>query len=712
MSSFACSCAPSDAKVPGTRWAILIGIDNYVDNEAQVDLSIPRLRGCVNDVRLVETFLCESTDIAPDRIHKLTTPRSDQTGSQAHSDLPTYDNIVKLFRHITAQAKKDDLVYIHYSGHGARVKSIFDHLKQEGGNLPTSLPPDSSSPDTIKNSVTRVSRDEALVPYDVGSGGRYLRDVELVVLLGEMFTKGLLVTTVLDCCHSGGMNRGDTPRGLPKPDDRELATDERLFQKNELQTAYSKLHGAAEFGARAARVGEHWLFGSLWARQVLFAACGEREKAAEAIFDNEYRGVFTHFLVEQLKTGTDWSCHEIHWLVSTAIQRKHQNPLVAGEKSRRFFRRETSHLLPGLNIDKGLNNDLSEGSPMELLAGSIHGVIKGDVFDVWHSCASNFDRHKRLARISVQEVFEDRCQGILTDLDRKLPASIKMDCIATPVQKYSVKIPLPWTAGLQAVAEALNKHDNVSVLTENHQEADLRVTEPSNGDFQLQRGNRGCLEHPVPHLTKASHVCHVLDHISRYNAILDSGHIRTQRQELGVSLELGFIESDKVNPAPRRRRIESNDNINHCNFNGYNSEDASCSNNSWVVLRVKNDTPWSWKIVIMALGSSWEVNQLLPEQEGACYEELGRHSLIDLPIKLTKDHPPRIDSETVVFKVFFSSQPVSFRWMELPKLALQDERRGAEVAHKVVPGLFSLSTYSGQPSYVCRSLRVRVRNAA
>ena len=712
MSSFTCSCVSPDADALGTRWAILIGIDNYPNNGARPDLHLTGLNGCVNDVRLVETFLCESTDIDSDRIHKLTSPRLDQAIARSYSGLPTYDNIVKLFRHVTKQAKAGDLVYIHYSGHGARVKSIFHHLKQQGGNLPTSLPSYDAE------AGTGMSLDEALVTYDVGQGGRYLRDVELVVLLGEMAIKGLLVTTVLDCCHSGGMHRGNrdrTLRGIPQPDLKVLETDRSVrsvFQKNDLQSAYLKLHGAVEPGRRAAHVGEHWLFGCVWPGQVLLAACGAREEASEVEFDNESQGVFTHCLVEELKTRSDLSCREVHHVVSERIQDKHefpQTPFIAGDENRRFFRGETSHLLLGVKVNKVAGMQLNINPPMELLAGSIHGVQVGDVFDVWHRLASKFDRKKRIARILVQEVSGNRSQGILTDLFDMLPISIGSDCIAAPVQKYRVRIS-PTSAGFSEVANALYGRDNILVSTDDNVEVDLIVTKLRNGNFHLQRGNGAELEHRVPRLTAVDDVLSVLDHISRYYALLDLEH--DQGQEQGVSLELGSTESGNGNnPALRRRGIRSNDNINDWCFNDNHSYgDMSCNNGSWVVLRVRNNTDWSWKIAVMLLGSSWEVEQMLPKHKGGIYEELGPRTLLDLPIQLTKDYHDT-KPETMVFKVFFSRQPVSFRWMELPKLRLQAGRGGVS-SDQELPQFLSFKTLNRQPSYVCQSLRVSVTHAA
>ncbi|KAF8538860.1 hypothetical protein BDD12DRAFT_840666 [Trichophaea hybrida] len=105
---------------------------------------------------------------------------------------------------VTTEARPGDVVYIHYSGHGAQARTVYPELKGP-------------------NSV-----DEALVPCDIHCGGRYLRDFELAELLDIMVQKGLVVTIVLDSCHSGSASRGprgEVPRGIGKVDYTVLPSD-------------------------------------------------------------------------------------------------------------------------------------------------------------------------------------------------------------------------------------------------------------------------------------------------------------------------------------------------------------------------------------------------------------------------------------------------------------------------------------------------------
>ncbi|MFM7440176.1 MAG: caspase family protein, partial [Snowella sp.] len=138
----------------------------------------------------VASYLEKSLQIEAEQIIRLTSPLPDKNSladvrAARNEKPPTYENIVEAFNTITETAQAEDLVYIHYSGHGGRVKTIFPDLKGEG------------------------QFDEGLVPMDVGDRGRYLRDVEMATLLKRMTDKGLLVTVIFDSCHSGGATRAD-----------------------------------------------------------------------------------------------------------------------------------------------------------------------------------------------------------------------------------------------------------------------------------------------------------------------------------------------------------------------------------------------------------------------------------------------------------------------------------------------------------------------
>src|SRR5262245_59663240 len=161
--------------------ALLVGIDRYLPGQPGT-MTYPTLAGCVNDVDRVAAFLHARWKLPFEEMIRLTS--TDAGPPEPAEKRPTYENLVAAFAELLRRAGPGDRVLIHYSGHGGRTPTAYPEVKGDGG------------------------LDESLVPYDANAGARHLRDVELNCLLHRMADKGLIVTAVLDCCHSGGATRG------------------------------------------------------------------------------------------------------------------------------------------------------------------------------------------------------------------------------------------------------------------------------------------------------------------------------------------------------------------------------------------------------------------------------------------------------------------------------------------------------------------------
>jgi Caspase domain len=89
---------------------------------------------------------------------------------------PTYDNILAAYRTLTQQSKAGDAVFCHYSGHGGKIRD--DDGDEKDGY------------------------DETLVPVDYEAKGQ-LRDDDIFSTLVGPMPAGVVLTCVMDCCHSG-----------------------------------------------------------------------------------------------------------------------------------------------------------------------------------------------------------------------------------------------------------------------------------------------------------------------------------------------------------------------------------------------------------------------------------------------------------------------------------------------------------------------------
>src|SRR5262249_26302304 len=157
--------------------AVLIGINRYRIPGAD-------LRGCVNDVRSMEGVLGRYYGFAKNDITVLT----------------DYDATTKAMqdaiRSLVLEAKKGDILLLHYSGHGSNV------------------------PDEDGDEADH--RDEILCPTDLDWKAPLSDD-----WLRKTFKKlksGVSFTVVMDCCHSGTNTRAiqppdapSIPRYLPNP---------------------------------------------------------------------------------------------------------------------------------------------------------------------------------------------------------------------------------------------------------------------------------------------------------------------------------------------------------------------------------------------------------------------------------------------------------------------------------------------------------------
>ena len=145
----------------GTRYAVLIGI-NYTSHKQG------RLSGCHNDVHNIKKYIM---DVGKFEASNITILLDD-----GRSTPPTRENIMKVLDELCKKVKPGDTGFVHYSGHGGRVK-------------------DTTGEDPSGYNST-------LCPIDYDKAGQIL-DKELYSHLVCSMPKGTSLTCLMDCCHSG-----------------------------------------------------------------------------------------------------------------------------------------------------------------------------------------------------------------------------------------------------------------------------------------------------------------------------------------------------------------------------------------------------------------------------------------------------------------------------------------------------------------------------
>ncbi len=150
----------NDSNNYGTKRAVLIGI-NYVGQNGE-------LSGCHNDVKNMKEYLVN--------VHGFQESNMTVLMDDGYHLNPTRYNITNAYRNLVRQSMPGDSVFCHYSGHGGRVR---DTSGDEDDGF-----------------------DETLIPVDFQSSGQIIDD-DLFKDLVQPLSKGVLMTCLMDCCHSG-----------------------------------------------------------------------------------------------------------------------------------------------------------------------------------------------------------------------------------------------------------------------------------------------------------------------------------------------------------------------------------------------------------------------------------------------------------------------------------------------------------------------------
>lgn len=223
----------SSASWAGTQRALLIGISNYQSN-------LPPLAGSRNDVLLIEELLVQKYGFDRSNIRIMVDEEATRAG------------IFAAIRALSEVAEPDDIVLIHYSGHG------------------------SQAPDT--NGDEPDGKDETILPYDSRMPGiPDITDDDLNALI-NMFRSDSVVV-ILDSCHSGTGTRS----GPSQVSQRWVAPDTRRELYESVATRQVVTLPISE-------------------NHIFFAAAQESESELDGPFgpDNLRLGLFTAALVGAL----------------------------------------------------------------------------------------------------------------------------------------------------------------------------------------------------------------------------------------------------------------------------------------------------------------------------------------------------------------------------------------------------------------------------
>jgi len=178
--SFCCH----SALYAGVKRALIIGIDTY-EQTSQTPAAFAQrgsaersgwknLNGCVNDALSMRQLITARYGFQAQNVDTLFNKQA------------THESIINALNGLISKCQAPigdtpgDVVFIYYAGHGSQV--------------------------TNSRSYDGSGQDQTLVPSDLWD----IRNKELAPLFNQLLDKGVILTLIFDCCHSGALARGSS----------------------------------------------------------------------------------------------------------------------------------------------------------------------------------------------------------------------------------------------------------------------------------------------------------------------------------------------------------------------------------------------------------------------------------------------------------------------------------------------------------------------
>lgn len=651
-------------------YALLIGIDCYLPNKLSDGSCYKSLRGCVRDINHVEAYFVNTLKVPETNILKLTA--SNVEGSDKPKEpleqLPTYKNMVAKFKEITDTAQKGDFVYIHYSGHGGRAKTHFPKLKSELG------------------------KDEVLVPTDIGfANTNYLRDVELAYIFKRIVDKGLVLTVVLDSCHSGGAARGvdSDVRGLSTIDATPRQTESLVASSEELIAAWDLTSNTTRNVTVSGWLPEPNGY-------TLLAACRDNEFAQEYPFDGKERnGALTYWLLDSLKKlGTQVSYKTLHdrLLAKIHSQFEQQTPMLQGDGNRLIFGTQSVlhfFTVPVINVDLAKNKVL-------LQIGEAHAVRVGAEFAIYSLGTVDFNQtHKRVALVKITELGAVESWAEITQMlstnkieDIELGANaLLLHESVKLVRKVALLPNKAALAELERIKPILEGNSLIEFVSgdeinSGNKDIPYQVCINDKGEYEILLAGKPITNLQPPLKAGSNNAITLIKrliHLCKYQAILQLDNNDP------VSNLAGKIKIELCKAGENRQLVPFDEPGNIPTLN----------TSEFAYLNIRNSSSQTLNITVLVAQPDWSIVKLYPT--GADFAILEAGQELEKPIRLITSLPDGYTQGTDVFKVFATVGATNFDSLKLPALDKPLEKVRSSRANNPLEDLFATMKSENPP---------------
>ena len=353
--------------LPAGKRGLFIGINEYARNP---------LAGCVNDVTMMRDLLVERFGFPATNMRLVTDAAA------------TRDGILAALAQLVKETRQDDVVVIHYAGHGSYMY------------LPEGIVHDKSS--GTANTIVPVDTDRQTgVHTDI-------TDDEINAVLEQLAAKTSYTHLIFDCCHSATVTRGPLQRTMPSG----------KFRMNDPAIASAMSPRKAPKGAKGP---SGWL--PLADSYVLLAGCRDTETSYETMPPNPKKphGALSWFTTEALRDmrpGTTW--RDIFERIEPSVRKLYmgepQHPQLEGRIDREVFGvkvREPMHFVAVTE---------RSGKHVTLAAGAAMGVVPGSRWDVYPPDTKAPTPEDRCGSVKVVDVGAVSSRAIIVDGSKALVA--------------------------------------------------------------------------------------------------------------------------------------------------------------------------------------------------------------------------------------------------------------------------------------------------
>lgn len=602
-----------------TYYAILIGINAYQEKP---------LKGSVRDIQKIKSYL-EGASI-PIQIRTFTAANKVDAGSSSAAEnpgcWPSYHNVTSAFADVSSNANSGDFVYIHFSGHGTRLGSLDEFSNKSTGDLAL-----------------------VLLEEEGKTTGRYLKGSRLARSLQIMVNKGLIVSLVLDCCFSASVYRED-PGVRFLPYDSEIDSECPSDHPNSEEDLKHSVHRAS----RDASMLSNWLIYP--ERYTILTACGPHERASELTSkDGETHGALSYFL---LSTLAEWGLRKRHKDIYNHLRAMfkkswpQQNPVFYGNKDQGFL----GHVDPKINM--ATIPVIDHDGSLHLQAGQAHGVIDGDEFVLKPIYSTTGMQTSPEDSVSARAARVGPLTSELQPVSEMAgPAQTWM---AKPLTRCSLR---NFRIRLEPNVPQVDKIR--SALKEKLLDVDVNANEfrclfqvvMRDMEYKILDNHRQEVSN-VPIMlqseTETSHLCDAVEHLAKFEFVRELGK-SALRDSIPGSFSASIVGASGESFAP-----DSLVDIDH--------------GKTGTSMRIRNEGNSDLYVHVYDMGPCWDIQNMIKgtyEVIPPFDQDRGFSGTFEKKITMTVPSTMRrnkIFQCKDIIKVFVTSHPTSFDFLELPKL--------------------------------------------